>query len=70
VTDLWQPNNARTRSVMPISDEMKAKIMADARAIRHRQQRPDGLLQPTPNELRWTLAIVVAVIFACFAVAA
>jgi len=70
MTDLWQPNNASTRRVVKIDPETLAKINLDARAIRHRQQRPDGMLQPTPAELRWTLAIIFVVIFACFAVAA
>ena len=35
----------------------------------HRLQSPaHGWLQPTDAELRWTLAIIVAVVFACFAV--
>ena len=58
-----------------------AKAMRDARAIAHnsrstaasplphRLQSPaHGWLQPSPEELRWTLAIIVAVVFACFAV--
>ena len=39
----------------------------DRLAKPHRLQSPaHGWLQPSPEELRWTLAIIVAVVFACF----
>ena len=53
----------------PIDPAEIARILRDDRAT-HRLQRPDdGTWAPSPWELRITLAIVVAVIFACFAVA-
>ena len=58
----------------PIDLNEIARAMKDARAIaapplRHRLQSPaHGWLQPSTAELRWTLAIIVAVVFACFAV--
>jgi hypothetical protein len=85
MTDLWQPNNARTRRVVkvsaadltvrslraarPIDPAEIARILRDDRAI-HRQQRPDGMMQPTPNELRWTLAIIFVTVLLCIWVAA
>ena len=65
----------------PIDLTEMSRAMKDARAIAHnsrstaasplphRLQSPaHGWLQPSPAELRWTLAIIVAVVFACFSV--